>query len=363
MFLGACMNNGFQRFVGHRTGDEPMKFGSFAKKVKALACLIRSFTLAVAIVPASLAGTSLAIDLNLRGLGGSWHTPAIAGQGIHLEIHPDAIAPGRGRLQGSWATFSEYVEPWDDAGPRWFTFAGVTRAGQPGGTFTIYENVGGNFNAPPATSGREVGSVELSVVDCTTIDMMYTLDRFSPPGGTIRLVRLMPDVTCVASASGVGYWDDLPVRLDPAMPGQRFVGDWEHSGNWFNPATPGQGFAFEVNPSAAVVFFVWYAYGRDGDSRQRWYTGQASYIPGSRTLPVTLFETRMSWGPDGKIAHSTAVGTATATFHDCDAASLTFSFTAGSNLGASGTIGLIRLGRSPMDCNRLPSEDGADPLR
>ena len=160
-------------------------------------------------------------------------------------------------MQGSWATFSEYVEPWDDAGPRWFTFGGVVAAGQARGTFPVYENAGGKFNAPPATSVREVGSVELSLVDCTTADMKYTFYRFSPPGDTIRLVRLMPDVTCVASASGVGYWDDLRGRFDPAMPAQGFVGDWDYSGNWFDPATPGQGFALEVNPSAAVVFFVW----------------------------------------------------------------------------------------------------------
>ena len=307
--------------------------------------LIRGWRLAIALLLVPVAGTTLAYDIALRGLSGAWHAPTVAGQGIHLEIHPDAVAPGLGFVHGSWATFSEYVEPWDDAGPRWFTFGGVVAAGQARATFPVYENMGGRFNAPVATSIQEVGKVELSVVDCSAVDMKYTFYRFSPPGDTIRLIRLMPDVACVSEASGAGSWNYG--SLESAMPG---FDDWPYSGNWYDPATPGQGFALEVNPRAAVVFMTWYTYGRDDDARQRWYTGQASYTLGSRTLSVTLFETQMSWLPTGKLAHTTPVGTATIAFRSCHAAHLTFSFTGGTHEGASGTIGLSRVGPTPADC-------------
>ena len=44
------------------------------------------------------------------------------------------------------------------------------------------------------------------------------------------------------------------------------------------------------------------------------------------------------------------IGAATATFLDCNAAQITFQFTAGSNAGASGTINLSRVGPAPKDC-------------
>jgi hypothetical protein len=103
-----------------------MELSAFATKVKALGCLIRGLTLAIAIVPASLAGTALALDLNQHGLTGSWYNPAASGQGIELEVYQDAIAPGIGYLQGSWATFAVGWE----SGQRWYTFGGAVRTGR-----------------------------------------------------------------------------------------------------------------------------------------------------------------------------------------------------------------------------------------
>ena len=73
-----------------------MELNALATKVNALACMIRSLALAIAIVPASLAGTALATDLNQHGLTGTWYDPALSGQGIELEVYQDAIAPGIG---------------------------------------------------------------------------------------------------------------------------------------------------------------------------------------------------------------------------------------------------------------------------
>ena len=52
-----------------------MELNAFATKIKALGCLIRSLTLAIVIVPASLAGTALAVDLNQHGLTGTGTSP------------------------------------------------------------------------------------------------------------------------------------------------------------------------------------------------------------------------------------------------------------------------------------------------
>ena len=322
-----------------------MELSAFATKVKALGCLIRGLTLAIAIAPASLAGTVLALDLNQHGLTGSWYNPAASGQGIELEVYQDAIAPGIGYLQGSWATFAVGWE----SGQRWYTFGGTVRTGQASSTFEIFQNAGGNFNAPPATQGVPIGTMVLTFYDCSTAVMEYQnlrLDALGPfPGwgpfsGTSPLVRLTPNITC--SVDGASRPDV----------------DFSYSGHWFDPAIPGQGLFVELNRIAEVSFVVWYTYAADGASQgvegQRWYTGQGKFVPGSFTLPMTLYETTggvIGGSPDPAFAIRTqGVGTATATFFDCHTAQLTFTFTEGSNGGASGTINLSRVGPTPQGC-------------
>jgi hypothetical protein len=317
-------------------GETTMELNAFATKVKTLGCLIRGLTLAL--VAASLAGTALAVDLNQHGLTGSWYNPAASGQGIEIEVYQDAIALGIGYLQASWATFAIGWE----IGQRWYTFSGPVYPGQEPWGFNAFQNTGGNFNAPPATQGANIGGVSLTVLDCTTAVMQWhlMLDGDGLFGGTIPLVRATPNVTCS---------DDGASHVDV---------DFSYSGNWFDPATTGQGLFVELNPIAEVSFVVWYTYAADGASRgtegQRWYTGQGKFVPGERTLPMTLYETT-----GGVIGGSTdpaftvrtqAIGAATATFFDCNTAQMTFQFTAGSNAGASGTINLSRVRPAPKDC-------------
>jgi pseudomonalisin len=316
-----------------------MELSAFATTVKALGCLIRGLTLAIAIVPASLAGTALAVDVNQHGLTGSWYNPAASGQGVEIEVYQDAIAPGIGYLHGSWATFSigwEY-------GQRWYSFGGTVRTGQSSSTLEVFENTGGNFNAPPATRGVPIGTMVLTFQDCTTAVMEYQdlrLDGWGPFSGTFPLVRLTPNITC--SVDGASRPDV----------------DFSYSGHWFDPATPGQGLFVELNPIAEVFFVVWYTYAADGASQgtygERWYTGLGKFVPGMFTLPMILYETT-----GGVIGGSTdpaftirtrIVGTATANFFDCHTAQLTFKFDGGSNAGASGTINLSRVGPTPAGC-------------
>ena len=97
-----------------------------------------------------------AIDLNQHGLTGSWYEPATGGQGFEVEVFPDVSAPGTGVVQISWFTYDNVV-----GGPerqRWYTLSGPVTSGQPTAALTIFQNTGGNFNAPPITTAQPVGT-------------------------------------------------------------------------------------------------------------------------------------------------------------------------------------------------------------
>jgi len=320
-----------------------MDFRAFANKLSAPAGPIRHLTLAIVIVPGLLSASALAVDIDQHGLTGSWYNPAAASQGVEIEVYQDAIAPGVGYLQGSWATFSVGWE----TGQRWYTFGGTVHTGQSAATFTLFENVGGGkFNAPPATKSTPIGSVMLSFLDCSTASMTYQdvlWDRYwGPYSRTMPLVRITPNVTCS---------DDGTSR--PNI-------DFSYSGHWFDPAIPGQGLFVELNPIAGMLFVVWYTYSTDGawtdaeEEVQRWYTGIGKLFPGMSALEVTLYETTggvIGGSPDPAFTVKTqTVGTATATFFGCETAQLTFNFTSGSNAGASGAVNLSRVGPAPSGC-------------
>lgn len=276
------------------------------------------------------------VNLNQHGLTGSWYKPSTSGQGAEIEIYKDLIAPGTGLLQGAWFTY-DYTAAGGAASQRWYTFSGNVTTGQSSATFTIYQNVGGNFNALPVTSAVPVGSVVFSVTDCTHATMAYTFTDGSGRSGTIALVRLLPNVTCSTSSASATN------------------ADFGYSGNWYVSATSGQGIVLELNPNQPFVFFAWYTYAPNGQSQgaagQRWYTGQANYTPGARTLPMTLFETTGGLFDSAMPTPNTVpVGTATATFTSCNALRLSFAFSGGSSAGASGTINFTRVGPTPAGC-------------
>ena len=111
----------------------------------------------------------------------------------------------------------------------------------------------------------------------------------------------------------------------------------------------------EVNPTQPFAFLTWYTYAPNaqllGEAGQRWYTGQASYTPGARTVPMTLFETTGGlFDRAAPVPNTVPVGTATAKFTSCTALQLDFSFTGGSSAGASGTINMSRVGPTPAGC-------------
>ena len=275
-------------------------------------------------------------NVDQQGLTGSWYQPATSGQGLEIEVFPDLVAPGIGYLQGGWFTFDDVGSGGADH-DRWYTFGGHVRTGDSAAVLSLYQNIGGNFNALPVTSAMQIGHVGLSFSDCTTAQLSYTFTDGSGRSGTVPLTRLTPNVSCAQAGS------------------TSVSGDFGLSGNWFDPTKSGQGFVVELNPLAKVLFFAWYTYAINGQALgapgQRWYTGQATYVPGGRSIPLSLYET--SGGLFNSIAPpptTAQVGTGTLSFASCNAAKLVFTFTSGSNAGQAGSIDLARVGPAPASC-------------
>jgi probable HAF family extracellular repeat protein len=275
------------------------------------------------------------IELDQHGLTGSWYEPATNGQGFEVEIFPNLVAPDVGLAQLSWFTFDTTAGAADHQ--RWYTLSGNVRSGQPTASLTIYRNVGGNFNAPPVTSGVIVGHASLRFDSCANGELAYAFTDGSGRAGSIALSRITQNVTCSTTAA-------RPTNADFAL-----------SGNWFDAATAGQGFTIEVNAASSTLFLAWYTYApagaAAGASGQRWYTGQGAFAAGQRSIPFTLSETTGgTFDSTASVAHSMEVGTGTLVFESCSSARLDFHFTAGTSSGASGSIALTRIGPVPPGC-------------
>ena len=102
------------------------------------------------------------------------------------------------------------------------------------------------------------------------------------------------------------------------------------------PLTSGQGFTVEVNPINGSVFVPWYTYAPAGAGAgaagQRWYTASGAFTPGSRSIPLDIFETTggVFDAPSVPAPHSVKVGTATLAFQSCSTGTFNFNFTGGS---------------------------------
>jgi hypothetical protein len=274
-------------------------------------------------------------DLDQHGLTGSWFEPSTNGQGFELEVYPD-LSPGSGFAQVSWFTFDTAAGGEDHE--RWYTLSGAVTSGQPSAALTIYQNTGGNFNALPITTAQGVGTATLSFATCSSGELAYNFTDGSGRTGTIPLTRLLQNVTCAQTAP-------YPTNADFA-----------YSGNWYDQATSGQGFTVEVNPVSNYLFAAWYTYAPSGAAAgaagQRWYTAQAAFTPGMRSIPVTIYETTggifNTPTPPGE--QTLEVGTGTLAFQSCTAATFSYNFTSGDNSGLSGSITLSRVGPVPPGC-------------
>ncbi len=292
--------------------------------------------------PTNFAGTTATIaaiaatpDLNQHGLTGSWYEPATSGQGVEIEVFPNATS-GIGSAFVSWFTYDSAIGGAERQ--RWYTAEGQTVTGQPTAALTIFQNTGGNFNAPPITNAQAVGTATLSFNSCADGQLSYTFTDGTGRSGTIPLTRLTQNVTCSVTTPH-------PINVDFAL-----------SGNWFDPATSGQGLTVEVNPNSSAVFLAWYTYMPNGAGAaaagQRWYTAEGTFTPGMRSIPVTIFETTggMFDAPTPAGERTVAVGNGTLAFQSCLAVTFSYNFTGGSSTGMSGLIALSRVGPAPPGC-------------
>ena len=267
------------------------------------------------------------------GLTGSWYEPRTSGQGIMLVVYGDTLY-GHDLALASWFTFDNVVGGAEHQ--RWYTLSGPVVRGQTRVSMTIYQNTGGSFNAPPATTALTVGTATLSFDSCTSGQLVYTFNDGSGRASTIPLTRLTQNVTCSATSP------------------RPTVDDFWRSDDYYDPAMSGQGLTVEVNPISEVLFFAWTTYAPNGAAAgpagQRWYTGQGRFAAGSFSIPVQLYETTGGLFDDGMASPITVVvGSGTLAFAGCTA-KLSFNFTSGSSIGASGTISFDSANPSGLGC-------------
>ena len=237
----------------------------------------------------------------------------------------------------SWFTYDTVIGGADHQ--RWYTAQGPVVTGQPNAALTIYQNTGGNFNAPPVTNAQAVGTATLSFDTCSSGQLSYTFTDGTSRTGTIPLTRLTQNVTCSTTSPH-------PTN-----------GDFALSGNWFGgAATSGQGFTAEVNPTSGAFFAAWYTYMPNGAAAG---CGGATLVHRPRHLhagpAVDSGDDLRDHRRDVRHADAggpktVAVGTGTMTFQSCSAATFNYSFTGGSSNGLSGTIALSRVGPVPAGC-------------
>jgi hypothetical protein len=269
-----------------------------------------------------------------HGFTGSWYEAATSGQGIEVEVYRGSTS-STGSMFVSWFTYDTAAGGADHQ--RWYTAFGSLVFGQPIVPLMIYQNTGGNFNAPPITNSQPVGTATLYFNSCISGSFSYSFSDGTGRMGTLPLTRLTQNVTC-------SYAIPYATNADFAL-----------SGNWFDSATAGQGFTVEVNPITAYLFAAWYTYepmgAMAGAAGQRWYTAQAAFIAGMRSIPVTIYETTGGvFNMPAPASQTVAVGTGTLAFQSCTAATFSYTFTSGSSSGLSGTINLSRVGPVPPGC-------------
>jgi hypothetical protein len=281
-------------------------------------------------------GTVLSsVNINQEGLSGTWYNPATSGQGMQFAISPDDSNPGDGSLFGAWYTYD--ITSGSADSQRWYSIQSSITGDEQSSSVTIFQNTGGNFDAPPVTSAVAVGTGTLSFDSCVSGSFSYTFD--DGRSGTIPLQRLLPNVECVESGT-------------PANP----TSDFGLSGSWYDATTSGQGMLIEINPGDSNAFIGWYTYAAAGQSSgaagQRWFSAQAPYTAGSNTADLIVYEsTGGIFNSSGGVVSTDPVGTATLTYTSCNSATFDYTFTAGELSGTSGSIPLTRLGATPVSCS------------
>ncbi|MEO7324402.1 MAG: S53 family serine peptidase [Dokdonella sp.] len=278
----------------------------------------------------------VAVNLNQRGLSGTWANPSTDGQGFVTDVAPNFYGTGSGLLFGGWYTYDTTAA----GGQRWYTIQGAVGPGA-SASLPIYSTEGGKFDSAQATAIHPIGAATLQFSDCEHGVLTYHFDDRSHPDGTIPLTRLLANLGCTPAG------------------GTAIQAEYLLGGTWADLSNSGQGLVFDLGKltSSNILFAGWYTYARNGDQSsggagQRWYTLQAAYASGATTLNgVGIFETT-----GGVFDHSATtliepVGTANLVFHSCSSATMSYAFSSGSNAGLTGTLDLTRITPGPSACH------------
>jgi len=291
-----------------------------------------------------LPGIAGGVNLNQHGLTGSWFNPATGGQGIELEIYPDLGGAGHGLLFAGWFTYDATAA----GGQRWYVLSGDVSSDNAIANLGIYTQYGGNFNAPPMLGTPvTIGQATLEFSDCNHGSLKYEFSDGSGRQGTIPLMRLTSNVTCASGG------DDASAASSYLL-----------SGNWYSAGTGGQGLIFDFNPVQNVLFAAWYTFAPNGQqtggpASQRWYVMQTQYLPGTTSVSGIPIATGTGGVFDDPAPTQTQiVGSASLALRTCNAMTLNYAFSAGSNQGLGGSVELTRVGPAPAGCTLpLPGPD------
>lgn len=279
---------------------------------------------------------TVAVNLNQRGLSGSWANPATDGQGIVMEVSPNFYGIGSGLLFGGWYTYDTTAA----GGQRWYTIQGQVGTGA-STSLPIYLTQGGSFDSALATTTQPVGAATLRFSDCLHGTLDYHFDDRSHPDGSIPVNRLLANVTC-----------------SPAGDVSHAVSNHLLAGTWADFSTSGQGMVIDISPMGAqnILFAGWYTFAKNasqasGPAGQHWYTLQAASAPTASSLNgIGIYDTTGGVFDHAANTMTNAVGTANLVFHNCSSATLSYAFTSGVNAGSSGTLDLSRIGAIPAGC-------------
>lgn len=141
---------------------------------------------------------NVALEANVdRSVDGIWFNPALSGQGWSFHA-----LPSQNRLIGAWYTYSN-----DGSGRHlWYTLdscrsaPGATNCLLPGTfdnrevTLSVYESQGGAFNQPAPVVTRDVGTLTIRFLSCTSAELRFQIGSFS--SATIPVTSLVPKPGC-----------------------------------------------------------------------------------------------------------------------------------------------------------------------
>lgn len=277
------------------------------------------------------------INLAQDGLSGTWYDPDAGGQGFELSFTTTHDAATASPIFGAWFTYD--LPSNDTADQRWYSIQGATALGETSAGFTVYQNTGGNFDAPPSTVATAIGTGSIKFFSCSSGLFTYALDDGS--SGIIPLHNLMTQYGCAATPSGAAVVPN----------------DFGLSGVFYDPAEGGQGVLIQIDAENGAAFLGWYTYAVDGSTAaesQRWLSAQGTWTSGSDSTGLNIYVSTGGGFTTGESNNPVQVGSATLTFTSCSAATLAYDIASGEFAGLSGTLNLVRLGAEPESCPLSP---------